>query len=294
MAITNRLFSFSNCFAKGQLVLPVGEVRQVDELSILRGSSIDCHAQHCDEITFAISGKATFISGDTPAELSAGQIHYIRAGVKHTIIANPESNFRYLCIGFNPNPDYAPIAALLPQIRKHPHFILEDDGRMKILTELLINEFYMWDEQSSTMANAYLVQILTTLLRILQGRSYDPSEHKLQKTASNFAIYHILRYIDREYLNISSIKTVAQQTSYSEYYISHLFSEKMGMTIKEYITRKKVLHAASLLLDNNISVTEAAEAVGFASAHAFRLAFKRYMQCSPTEYRRQPDSAPLE
>lgn len=287
MGITNRLFSFSNTFAKGQLVLPAAEVRQVDELSIIRGSSIAEHVQHCDEITFAISGKATFISGENAAVLSPGQIHYIRAGVKHTIIADPESNFRYLCIGFNPNPEYEPIAALLPQIRKHPHFILEDDGRMKVLTELLINEFYMWDEQSSTMANAYLVQILTTLLRLLQGRSYDPSEQKLQKTPSNFAIYHVLRYIDRDYLNIRSIQDVARQTSYSEYYISHLFSEKMGMTIKEYITRKKVLHAAGLLQDSNISVTDAAEAVGFASAHAFRLAFKRYMQCSPTEYRKQ-------
>lgn len=287
MAITNRLFSFSNCFAKGQMILPVGELRQVDELSILRGSSIDCHVQHCDEITFAISGKATFISGETPAQLSAGQIHYIRAGVKHTIIADPESNFRYLCIGFNPDPDYGPIAALLPRIREQEHFILADDGRIKILTELLINEFYDWDEHSPTMANGYLVQLLTTLLRLLEGRTQDPSDQKLQRTASNFAIYNILRHIDRDYLNICSIQDVARQTSYSEYYISHLFSEKMGMTIKEYITRKKVHHAAGLLLDSNISVTEAAEAVGFASAHAFRLAFRRYMQCSPTEYRRQ-------
>ena len=289
MPITNRLFSFSNCFAKGQLMLPIGEIRQVDELSILRGSSIECHVQHCDEITYAISGKATFISGDAAQVLTAGQIHYIRAGVPHTITASPESNFRYLCIGFNPDFQYAPTAELLPRIRSLPHFIVEDDGRMKILTELLINEFYDWDEYSPIMANGYLIQILTTLLRLLEGSHRNPTDQKLQRTASNFAIYTILRCIDKDYLNIRSIQDVAQQTSYSEYYISHLFSEKMDMTVKEYITRKKILHAASLLKDSNIRITDAAEAVGFASPHAFRVAFRRYMQCSPTEYRHLPE-----
>ena len=61
------------------------------------------------------------------------------------------------------------------------------------------------------------------------------------------------------------------------------------MTVKEYITRKKILHAASLLKDSNIRITDAAEAVGFASPHAFRVAFRRYMQCSPTEYRHLPE-----
>lgn len=287
MRLTNHLFSFNNVFAKGQLILPVGEIRQVTELSIIRGTSIDEHLQHCDEITFAISGKATFISGAAAAELSAGQIHYIRSGVKHTIIADPESNFRYLCIGFNPAPEYPPIANLLPLLRQQPHFILEDDGRVKTLTQLLISEFYDWDIHSPEMVNSYLVQLIITLLRIHQGNMLDPTQQKMQKTPSNFAIYHILHYIDQEYLNISSIKAVAQHTAYSEYYISHLFSEKMGMTIKEYITRKKVLHAAALLQDSNITVSETAEAVGFASAHSFRLAFKRYLQCSPTEYRKK-------
>ena len=287
MSITNRLFSFSNCFSEGQLILPFGEVRQVDELSILRGSSIDAHTQHCDEITYAISGKAIFLSGEDAAALSPGQIHYIRKGVKHSIIADPESNFRYLCIGFNPDPNYGPIAPLLPRIRSHSHCILSDDGRIKILTQLLINDFYDWDTYSATMANGYLVEILTTLLRLIEGKTQSSAAQKFPRTASNFAIYNILHYIDRDYLNIQSIQDIARQTAYSEYYISHLFSEKMGTTVKEYITRKKILHAASLLRDSNITVADAAEAVGFSSPHAFRVAFRRYMQCIPTEYRKQ-------
>jgi len=283
--MTNQLFSFTNNFSEGQLILPFGEVCQVAELSILRGTSIDTHVQRCDEITCAISGTATFRSGKEAAILKPGQIHFIRKGVSHTITASPESNFRYLCIGYNPDPAYPAVAALLPKLWEAEHFVLEDDGRMKLLGELLINEFYDWDEYSPHTVNGYMLQLLTTLLRLRSGKRQDPSGQKLQKTASSFAIYHILHFIDREYLNIDSIKEIARHTSYSEYYISHLFSEKMGMTIKKYIMQKKIRHAAGLLQDSNISVTEAAEAVGFASAHSFRLAFKRCMGCSPTEHR---------
>ena len=289
--ITNQLFSFINNFEEGQLTLPFGDICQVAELSILRGTSVDTHIQRCDEVTYAISGTAVFRSGNEEATLSPGQIHYIRKGVSHTITASPESNFRYLCIGFNPDKNYPPIAPLLPGLQDRTHWITDDDGRIKTLSELLINEFYAWDEHSPTMANGYLVQLLTTLLRLTDGKHQDPSQQKLQRTASKFAIYHILHYIDREYLNITSVRSVARHTSYSEYYIAHLFSEKMGVTVKDYITKKKILHAAELLGDSSITVTEAAEAVGFASAHSFRLAFKRCMNCSPTEYRKRHKSA---
>lgn len=285
--MTNQLFSFSNNFADGQLLLPFGEVRQVAELSILRSTSIDTHIQRCDEITYAISGTATFFSGEESATLSPGQVHYIRKGIPHTITADPGGNFRYLCIGFIPDESYPPIADLLPRLHRFPYFITGDDSRIKTLSELLINEFYDWDLNSPTMVNAYLVQLVTTLLRLVEGKKLDVSRQKLQRTASQFAIYHILRYIDREYRNITCIRDVAKHTSYSEYYISHLFSDKMGMTIKEYITRKKVLHGAELLLDTSISVAEAAEASGFASAHSFSLAFRRHMGCSPTEHRKK-------
>ena len=163
--MTNQLFSFTNNFSEGQLILPFGEVCQVAELSILRGTSIDTHVQRCDEITCAISGTATFRSGKEAAILKPGQIHFIRKGVSHTITASTESNFRYLCIGYNPDPAFPAVAALLPKLWEAEHFVLEDDGRMKLLGELLINEFYDWDEHSPHTVNGYMIQLLTTLLR---------------------------------------------------------------------------------------------------------------------------------
>ena len=103
MEITNKLFSYDRRFSKGQMRTPSAEILQIAELSLIRGGEITAHSQNCDEITYAISGKAVMYSEGIAEEISAGQIHYIRKGEKHRIVADSDKNFRYMCIGYTPS-----------------------------------------------------------------------------------------------------------------------------------------------------------------------------------------------
>ena len=288
MAVTNRIFAYDNMFPKGTMCFDVGEVRQVSELSLIRGGVNKEHVQVCDEISYAISGKAQFWSGAECTEIYGGQIHFIRKGVRHKIIADQDTNFHFLCIGFYPNEAYAPIRAFLDEVRDLDYCVVKDDGKIRTLADLLLNEIYLRDEQSGDMINAYMTQILICLQRILQGRPQNGK--KQSKDSSDYAAYQAIAYINREYTNIRSVKSVAEALNYSEYYLSHLFREKMGMTIKNYITQRKLKNATALLKDSNMSITEIAEVLNFATAHSFRQAFKRQMGVSPTEYRESEES----
>lgn len=282
MAVTNRIFAYDNMFRNGEMCFDVGEVRQVSELSLIRGGVNKSHIQVCDEISYAISGKAMFWSGDECTEITGGQIHFIRKGVRHQIVADKDTNFHFVCIGFYPNEEYAPIKAFLEEVRDMDYCVVEDDGKIRTLADLLLGEIYLRDEQSDSMINAYLTQILITLQRIMQGRA---DGKRISKDSSDYAAYHALAYINREYPNIKSVKSVAQTLNYSEFYLSHLFREKVGMTVKEYITQRKLKNATALLKNSEMSITEIAEVLNFATAHSFRQAFKRHMGISPSEYR---------
>lgn len=285
MDFSSKLFAFDNLFIDEQLCLPVGILFQVSELSVIRGGEILEHIQFCDEITYAISGKAKMYTGDKCAEITGGQVHFIKKGIRHKIVADANENFRYICIGFLPNEKCADIASYLEAAKNITDFIAEDGGAIQNLSRQLINEFYMRDAQSDIMINAYLVQILLSLCRILTNSV--GAKEKSSSSVSNFAVYRTLRYVDREYLNIASIKEIAVALNYSEYYLSHLFREKMGLTIKDYLTRKKMIAAETMLKDSNMSIQEIAEQLNYASAHAFSLAFKRYMLESPNTYRKK-------
>lgn len=284
MTISSKLFSFDNVFFNEPVTIPAGKIYQISELSVIRSGEIEKHIQHCDEITYVISGKATVYSGDTSFELSAGQVHFIRKGQYHKIIADANQNFHYYCIGFLLDSQYKEIKIFTDFIQQLHYFVAEDEGNIKTLFSLLMNEMYIHNSESMIMIHLYLCQMLILLYRILTGQSKE-ALNKINTSSSNHAVYRTLKYIDCEYIKLTNVREIAQALSYSEYYLSHIFREKMDITIKDYLVKKKIMTAAELLKVSNMSIGEIAEHLHFSSLHSFGVAFKRYMNMSASQFR---------
>ena len=285
-----KLFSYDRIFPRGQMQIPAAEIRQIAELSVMKGGEIKEHTQRCDELTYAISGRATVYSGDRVLTMSAGQIHWIRQGEYHRIVADPAENFHYCCIGFYPDAREQSIRPFLRAVEGREDFLVEDVGDLKSLFTRLINECFIPDEGSDLMIHYCLCQILLLLYRILNGRGGE-TLNRLNGTSSGQAVYRVLKYIDREYLHLTQVRQIAEALNYSEYHLCHVFREKMDMTVKEYLMRKKLTTAATLLESSSMTVSEIAEQLNFSSLHAFGQAFRRYMGASPSQYRQQSEEA---
>ena len=285
MEYTNKIFQYDHDVTKRELSLPVADICQLCELSIMRGTEIDEHTQHCDEITYAISGKAVMYSEGIAEEISAGQIHYIRKGEKHRIVADSDKNFRYMCIGYTPSEKNKQTKHIVDTLSEIPYFVADDNGNVRILTEMLINESYVESPDSKLMINAYMTQIMVEVARIAKGFDGNKGE-KYHNTQSNLAVYNAIRFVERNFLEIESVKDVAKALSYSEYYISHLFKEKVGISIKGYILNKKIELAKKLLTEEERTVGEIAEMLGYETTHAFSQTFKKKVGASPNEFRK--------
>ena len=286
MKITSKLFSYDQMFKQGQMQIPAGDILQIAELSVIRSGEIAEHIQHCDEITYVVSGKATVYSGDTSFEMTAGQVHFIKKDQYHKIVADENQNFRYYCIGFLLNPEFKEIEMFAEAISNLDYFLVEDEGNIKTLFGLLMNEFYIRDAESNIMIHFYFCQMLILLYRILSGKSKEKLS-KINDSASNHAVYRALKYIDNNYIKITSIKQVATDLSYSEYYLSHVFKEKMDMTMKDYLMQKKIMTAIELLKGSNMCISEISDHLHFSSLHSFGVAFKRYTGMSASELRKK-------
>ena len=284
MKDNSKLFFYEQNMYKGELRTPAAEIMQVAELAISAESEIKEHRQLCDEITYAISGKASVWSGDSRYEMSAGQIHFVKKGMCHRIAADLGENFRYCCIGFLPCEDYREISGFLEAVAGNAEFLIPDGGNVRNLLPALIDEFQTRDEESEAMVHFYFCQILIQIRRMLAGTSRQKLG-RLNEADSNQAVYRALKYMDREYPHLTQARQVAAALSYSEYYLCHIFREKMDMTVKEYLLQKKLKLASELLETSSMTITEIAEHLSFSSLHAFGIAFKRYMKMSPSEYR---------
>lgn len=286
MKISERLFSYDQIFKQGQFEIPAGDILQISELSLIKSGEIAEHIQHCDEITYVVSGKATVYSGENNFELSAGQVHYIKKGQAHRIVADENYNFHYYCLGFTLKDDYAELAVFRDAVQELDMFVTEDGGNIRALFGQLLNEAYFRDEESNSMIHFYFCQLLILLYRMQRGNP-DEKAPRMNTSASNHAVYRTLKYIDRNYMKITSIRQIAKELSYSEYYLSHVFKENMEMTMKDYLMQKKIMTAAELLKNSNMTISEIAEHLHFSSLHSFGEAFKRYMHTNASDFRRK-------
>lgn len=74
---------------------------------------------------------------------------------------------------------------------------------------------------------------------------------------------------------------------FSVTYVRQIFKQKTGERLMEYVIRKRMERAGDLLLKTNMKVQEIAEACGYSNQRYFASSFKKYYDCTPTEFKLQ-------
>ena len=95
-------------------------------------------------------------------------------------------------------------------------------------------------------------------------------------------------YIRRHFAdNDLSLNTVAAEVGFSPNHFSTVFSQQMGQTFVEYLTRFRVERSKCLLRETDLRLADIAYAIGYNEPHYFSYIFKKYTGISPSVYRKQ-------
>jgi AraC-like DNA-binding protein len=81
------------------------------------------------------------------------------------------------------------------------------------------------------------------------------------------------------------LERAARQAGLSPFHFLRLFSNVLGVTPHQYLVRSRLRHAARLLSDDDIAVTDIAYDVGFGDLSNFVRTFHRAAGVSPTKFR---------
>lgn len=84
-----------------------------------------------------------------------------------------------------------------------------------------------------------------------------------------------------------SIAELAAQAGYTEYYFSHKFKSETGLSVNDYVKKKKIEQAKLLLCASKKSIQEISTELGFGSRSYFSTQFQKATGLSPKEYREQ-------
>jgi len=94
-----------------------------------------------------------------------------------------------------------------------------------------------------------------------------------------------LRYIEENLTDDIDFKEVARLAFCSKYHFTRMFSFLAGVTLSEYIRRRRLTLAAFELKDSNVKVIDIAMKYGYNSSDSFARAFQNLHGVTPSEAR---------
>lgn len=107
-------------------------------------------------------------------------------------------------------------------------------------------------------------------------------------------IAEAIAYIESHLDQNLNLERVADAVHYSRYHLHRMFTAAAGMTLHDYIRRRKLTEAARLLVFSQLPVIQIALAAGYGSQQAFTDIFKAMYKQSPAAYRKKQRFYPLQ
>lgn len=107
---------------------------------------------------------------------------------------------------------------------------------------------------------------------------------KVENTGEN-VVEQIMRYIDDNLAGDLSRANLASKVYISEDYLSKKFALHTGMSIPNYVSKKRMEKACDYFENTLYSVSEVAMLVGYSNFSYFSKTFRDYAGCTPNEYK---------
>lgn len=127
------------------------------------------------------------------------------------------------------------------------------------------------------------IMILTYL-----ERAYIEHSAGMMRTEKPELLDSVTAYIEAHYSEHISVRELSRNFYVSDSSISHLFKQKMGVSIYHYVTQRRLISAKNLISEG-AALEQVAARVGFSDYSAFYRAFKQEYGISPRQYRSLQD-----
>lgn len=107
-----------------------------------------------------------------------------------------------------------------------------------------------------------------------------------KSNASSNTVMRILQYCNEHYHEDITVSDIARTLHISKSAVSHIFSDRLGISFYDHIHTLRLGDAVRLLNNKQYSVTEVSELSGFPTIRTFNRVFLKQYGVSPSVYRK--------
>ncbi len=251
------------------------------------GMTFDFHFHRELEFLCVKSGRMKIVTNTDEYNATKGEVVFINSRVPHET---------YFC---EPGTDNILVQFASPDTCNTPIRYLEE------FTDKLNTECFVFDKSSpyapmlekcmKDMSREYsdrekgyrqfIEAIKNTMMGILYRAEVLSEKNSVLNEKSMQKILPVINYVDENCKNEISLDTVCNAFHFNSSYFSRMFRRTTGKTFTEYLNFVRISKAKAML-EEDYTVSETAYSVGFASLSYFDRVFKKYVRCSPNDYKK--------
>lgn len=224
-----------------------------------------CHARF--ELIAVFEGEVSLTFEGRKTALSHGSVTVIPPLVYHTITAKENTHYRRATVLFDlsfvPHP-------LKEQFLAHANagkaLCFSDLSSLQRVSPLAEQDFYR------PLAESLLIGLLYEYTEAASAEAGVADDSFLTKTLS---------FIDTHLCEKISLDEIALRTARSKSSLCHLFREKMGVTVKQYVIEKRMALATKMMREGELP-TAVAAAVGYDNYSNFYRIYQKHFGEPPS------------
>ena len=249
------------------------------------------HYHNACEVFYFLNGAARYFVNNQCYTVKKGSIIFVDTYEIHKALYTSDNCERVLIL-------YHPVVTQYNQLLNLPnifHILNKKFNGCRMITPphdlqqcikdtiMRMLEHYQADSPyKDSYLYAYFSIFITQIAEYLY--SNDISE---EISSVNPLIANILSYINQNIGNEISLDNISKHLNISKYHLCRIFKENTGLTIIDYVNRKRIVTAEKLIGLNRFSFTEIATRVGFNNLTYFEKVFKNITGTNPGDYKKK-------
>lgn len=255
-------------------------VCEADEQQAVYPSLLHMHNDRL-ELVYVYKGEGIHRIGDNLYHVQAGDLSIFNSAMLHDELASADYGMSFFNCGISDIkvPGLAENCLIGNNFNPVLHC-----GELSWSVENIFKQMKYYLSEGKEGAEGICQYLMKSLLCIIMKQL--PLKYNKNNSEDNELIIKVKSYIDEHYFEKLTFESLCQILHISESFLSHKFKQVTGFSPIQYITRRRIGKAQTLLISSDNSITEIGALVGYENTSYFNMLFKKIIGMTPLEYRR--------